>query len=182
MRTWLFVLVLVAGCQQPPDGNKNNGPTQVDPPEPTTHVAQVRFAQTTDAANAGDFKESFTLLGQRDIAVVIDIDTSADEPTSGVHFMRFDVLNPSGAVMQTQWHAFSYEAMAPTEIINPLFQETLDVQKLASDEGWVNLRVSVPVAGTDFTRHGLLGRFTGAVYLGLESAAPSVSGTFVMEQ
>ncbi len=182
MRSILCVLALVAACQQPPD---NDGPNDMpDPtlPDPTEHVARVRFAPSADGASAGAFTTTFNLLGQRDIIATIDLDTSNDEALSGVHFMRFDVLNTRGAVLQTQWHAFSYEAGAPTEIMHPTMQQMIDVQRVTADEGWVALRANIPVAGAAFTKHRLLGEFTAAAYLGTASEMPAIAATFEMEQ
>lgn len=182
MRSILCVLVLLGACHQPPN---NNGPADTPEtvtPDPTEHVARIRYAPSEAAANTGQFTTDFTLLGQRDIYAVINVSTAGAEPTSGVHFMRFDVLNPEGAQMQTQSQAFSFEAGAPSQIMHPEFEFMVDVQKVTSDEGWVTLRASIPVAGSAFTRHRLLGEFTGAAYIGLDREMPSIASTFEMRQ
>lgn len=186
MRAILCILALATACQQPP-GSNGEEKTEPSPETPVEHVARIRYAPSSDGVNPGPFATAFTLLGQRDIIATIDVDTSSDEPTSGVHFMRFDVLNTRGAVLQTQWQAFSYEAAAPTEIMHPMFQEMVDVKRVTADEGWVTLRASIPVAGAAFTKHRLLGEFTGAAYLGLDGEVsgadmPNIASVFEMEQ
>ncbi len=180
MRALLCGFVLLTACQQPPGSGER--PEPEPKPDPPGHTAQVRFAPGLDAANSGEFQEVFKLLGQRDIVAIIDVDTTDVSNTDGVFFMHFDVINPMGVPMQTQWQAFSSAASAPTEILHPEFQEMIDVQKITKDEGWVHLRANIPVAGTPFTRNKLVGEFSGVVYLGLEATVtPTVSGTFEME-
>lgn len=181
MRALLCALALVAACESPPSGNTGNQqPPDPEVPDPTEHVAKIQFAPGEDAANRGEFKESFTLLGQEAIWAVIDIDTADVEPIDDVFFMRFNVVTSAGSSILTKYSAFSYGAGAPETAVHPVTQRTLKVQKVTSDNGWVRQKAIIRVAGSAFTKHQLQGEFFAEVRLGVEQERPQLVSSFRM--
>ncbi len=85
-------------------------------------------------------------------------------------------LAPDGTPYSTEWHAFTTGSPATADVPHPVTQAPLTVEKATLVGGQAKLIVDLPVAGTDMTRHRLLGSFVVGVYL--EGPQPVCAGSF----
>ena len=166
-------LALVTSC------GDNLKPAQLDagtapPPQRDAAAppsASILFAASLADAKAGVFQDYFPLFQQRDILAVISVPDAAD-----TRVVRLETLAPDGTPYSTEWHAFTTGSPATADVPHPVTQAPLTVEKATLVGGQAKLIVDLPVAGTDMTRHRLLGSFVVGVYL--EGPQPVCAGSF----
>jgi hypothetical protein len=179
----LAAVFLASACSAPPtsysdpdpdEDEEGDPPAEADagalPEEPT-----IRFAGSLEAADSGDFQSEFGLLEHRDIYAVFEVPYEG-----GIDFVRLDIYNAHGVLHQTMWRAISSDANAPVTAPHPEHGYAVRVMQVEQEAGSAQLKLAIPIAGTDFTQFKLIGTFDTKAWIAGGDAEPIASGSFTL--